>query len=143
MGRSRRARGVAVRMGAAVVTFLSSNDTINHVGSLAERSNLLFHGGSTGGSSVSATAKHGLFLVLVVLDPSRNESTVSSLQSRTLAALFRRLTECASDSTSRLGAETSDATVDVGNGNTDEKSQSNSGDAKDCNDGVGRRLESS
>lgn len=126
-------------MGAAVVTFFSSNDTINHVGSLTERGNLLFHGRSARGSSVSATAEHGLLLIVVVLDPSRNESTVGSLQSRTLAAFFRRLAECASDSTSRLGAETSDATVDVGNGNTDEKSQSNSGDAKDCNDGVGRR----
>jgi hypothetical protein len=130
-------------MGAAVVTFLSSNDTINHIGSLTERSNLLFHGCSAGGSSVSATAEHGLLLVIIVLNPSRNESTVSSLQGRTLAALLRRLTECTSDSTSRLRAETSDATVDVGNGNTDEKSQSNSGDAKDCNDGVGRRLQSS
>jgi hypothetical protein len=124
-----------------VVSLFSSNDTVDHVSSFAEGSNLLFHGDAACGRrpSTAVTVEHGLLLVLVVLNTSRNESPVGSLQSGTLAALFTRLAECAADSASRLGAEASYAAVDVGNGNAAEKSECNGEDAENHNDGMMRR----
>jgi hypothetical protein len=122
------------------VTLLGGNDALNHVSSLAELSDLLFHGcvAAGGSSSASVTAEHSLLLLLIVVNPSRDEGAVSSLESRVLAALISRLAECAADSTTGLRAEASYATVDVGNGDTAEESHGNSDNAKNHDDGVVR-----
>jgi hypothetical protein len=123
------------------VTLLGSNDALNHVSSLAELSNLLFHGCVTAGgsSSASVTAEHSLLLLLIVLNPSRDEDAVSSLESRVFAALVTRLAECAADSTTGFRAEASYAAVDVGNCDTAEESHGDSDNAKNHDDGVVRR----